>query len=913
MTTIELKTAINKLNDNYLVAIDIETTGLNTDKDSIIEIAALKFLNGTCIDKFVSFINPMQKIPEVVIDLTGINDDDVLFSPTISQIESELNNFIGNIPLIGHNLKFDMAVLNREKIGLQNDLIDTYDIAYALVEPGINLTLSSLAEHLNVQFNELHRAEGDALLSFQVFQSLLTYIELIPLQDLSLYSFLSSKVSKQSLTIWELLSKGANVQTFDMESYRNTLNTFTENDYLPQDLSQLQEFIAKFSYQEFISYMFSTNGPISNSIADYYPRQSQLEMSLKTATTFESTSEILIEAGTGTGKTIAYLIPALWFALTNEKKVVISTNTISLQDQLVYKDIPSLLQSLVEQFDDIRINKIAHTQKGKNNYICITKFFDVLNSDTLTTDQYRLYSKVGVWLAKTLTGDRNEIHIPGWQYSNWEKISVGTKHSCSTQGFFCFYDHARKLSNTSTLLIVNHSLLLADLKSGNNILPEYDYLIIDEAHNLEQEIINQFGFEASRNRIIDQLNYYQNSIFLRNRMQNPDKLGDLQNILETHTFNITEFYSQVDIIFKDSVSQNAQNLIINETIVNTKPFISLLPIWTESVQSFKKLLNLNETIPDVQTDEFSDFIFELELQYESIQELLLNRTDDSVYWINKRNRFVSNEDTIFKLAPLNTAEILQSYLYSKGIGVLLTSATLSVNNSLDFASLQYGIQNSQSTLIQSPFNYKKMVLLGLVQDMPDPRNDLFQETLDKTLVNICRSTNGGILVLHTSYNSLRISRNNIKKELEQEGYVVKAQGIDGNLNQLLSSVENHNKFVIMGTNTLWEGIDVPESKLKTLVITRLPFGVPTDPVNIAKSARLSNPFRELSLPQAIIRFRQGFGRLIRNEKGKGSIFVLDSRIVNQQYGKQFLNSVPECFTKTIDTVNVSNLIETWMK
>ena len=907
-----LKQGLKHIMDNYLIAVDIETTGLNTDTDNIIEIAAIKFLNGEYVDKYVSYVNPMRKITEEITALTGITDNDVIFSPTISQIVEEVNQFIGNSPVVGHNLKFDLSILNREKIAINNDYIDTYDIAYNVVVADINLSLSSLADYLNVQFDELHRAEGDAYLSFQVFQSLIPYIQEVSPKDISLYAFLASKIDKQSSTIWELLSNNSAIDDFNTESYISNLNKFSQSNYEPIDNSELRDFLSKFTCEEFTKHMFSKNGPIANTIKDYHQRVSQLEMSLKIGNTFESSNEIMIEAGTGTGKTLAYLIPALWHAVTNDKKVAISTNTITLQDQLINKEIPALINSLKSEIGEPSYANFAHPQKGKNNYVCISRFIDILNSSNLTTDQYRLYSKVGVWLQKTLTGDKNEIHIPGWQNSNWEKISVGTRHSCNTRGITCFYDHSRKIANISTLLIVNHSLLLADLRSGNNILPEYHFLIIDEAHNLEQEVINQFGFEASRNRILDQLRYYQNSIFIRNRIEQTDKAEELRNLLQSHNFNISEFFIKIDELFEKEVTQkNIQNLIVNEQIGSAKIFTSLLPIWNESLQSFKKILNLNESISELQTDEFNDFILDLDVLYESIQELLINRNDSSVYWINKRNRFASNEDISLKLAPLNTAEILENYLYANEIGTLLTSATLSVNGSLDYASSQYGIDNPNSSVITSPFDYKNMVLLGLIQDIPDPRNELYQQKLDSSLIDICSSTKGGTLILHTSYYSLRISRNTLKNTLGEKGYIIKAQGIDGNINQILSSVENHENFIIMGTNTLWEGIDIPESKLKSVIITRLPFGVPGDPINTAKSAKLNNPFRELALPQAIIRFRQGFGRLIRNEKGKGSVFILDSRIINQQYGSLFINSIPECSIKRIDTSQVYGLITQW--
>lgn len=907
-----LKQGLKYINSNYLIAVDIETTGLNTDTDNIIEIAAIKFLNGEYVDKYVTFVNPMMRITEEITALTGISDNDVLFSPTISQISEEINEFIGNAPVVGHNLKFDLSILNRENIAIDNDSIDTYDIAYLVLESDINLSLSSLADHLNVPFDDLHRAEGDAYLSFQVFQSMIPYIEKISIQNLSLYSFLASKVDKQTNTIWEILATNIKADSFNLDSYITNLDKFSQLNYDEFDKTELRNFLSKFTCDEFITYMFSHKGPIASTIKDFYQRDSQLEMSSKTANTFELSNQILIEAGTGTGKTLAYLIPALWHSVMSDKKVAISTNTITLQDQLINKEIPALLNSLKEDVNQLEYTNFAHPQKGKNNYVCISRYIDILKSSNLTTDQYRLYSKVGVWIQKTSSGDKNEIHIPGWQNSNWDKISVGMKHNCNTRGIACFYDHSRKIANISTLLIVNHSLLLADLRSGNNILPEYGYLIIDEAHNLEQEIINQFGFEASKNRILDQLKYYQNSVFLRNRIEQTDKLENLRELLETHSFNISEFFTQIDQIFNNQVTQNnIQNLIVNEQIANSKPFISLLPIWNESLQSFKKILNLNESIPELQADEFSDFIFDLDLLYESIQELLINRNDNSVYWINKRNRYQSNEELSLKLAPLNTAEILENYLYVNEVGTLLTSATLSINGSLDYASTQYGIDNTNSSVIKSPFDYKNMVLLGLIRDIPDPRNELYQQKLDSTLVDICSSTKGGILILHTSYYSLRISRSILKKSLETKGYTIKAQGIDGTINQILSSIQNHENFIIMGTNTLWEGIDIPDSKLKSVVITRLPFGVPGDPINTAKSAKLNNPFRELTLPQAIIRFRQGFGRLIRNEKGKGAVFILDSRIINQQYGNLFINSIPECSMKKIDTSQISILLKDW--
>ena len=311
-----LKQGLKHIMDNYLIAVDIETTGLNTDTDNIIEIAAIKFLNGEYVDKYVSYVNPMRKITEEITALTGITDNDVIFSPTISQIVEEVNQFIGNSPVVGHNLKFDLSILNREKIAINNDYIDTYDIAYNVVVADINLSLSSLADYLNVQFDELHRAEGDAYLSFQVFQSLIPYIQEVSPKDISLYAFLASKIDKQSSTIWELLSNNSAIDDFNTESYISNLNKFSQSNYEPIDNSELRDFLSKFTCEEFTKHMFSKNGPIANSIKDYHQRNSQLEMSLKIGNTFESSNEIMIEAGTGTGKTLAYLIPALWHVVT---------------------------------------------------------------------------------------------------------------------------------------------------------------------------------------------------------------------------------------------------------------------------------------------------------------------------------------------------------------------------------------------------------------------------------------------------------------------------------------------------------------------------------------------------------------------------------------------------------------------
>ena len=219
-----LKQGLKHIMDNYLIAVEIETTGLNTDTDNIIEIAAIKFLNGEYVDKYVSYVNPMRKITEEITALTGITDNDVIFSPTISQIVEEVNQFIGNSPVVGHNLKFDLSILNREKIAINNDYIDTYDIAYNVVVADINLSLSSLADYLNVQFDELHRAEGDAYLSFQVFQSLIPYIQEVSPKDISLYAFLASKIDKQSSTIWELLSNNSAIDDFNTESYLSLIH-----------------------------------------------------------------------------------------------------------------------------------------------------------------------------------------------------------------------------------------------------------------------------------------------------------------------------------------------------------------------------------------------------------------------------------------------------------------------------------------------------------------------------------------------------------------------------------------------------------------------------------------------------------------------------------------------------------------
>ncbi|MDK2822953.1 MAG: ATP-dependent helicase DinG [Clostridia bacterium] len=902
------------------VAIDLETTGLDENAE-IIEIGMVKIIEGEIIEKYEKLVKPVSPIPENITSLTGITNEMIANKPIWQEIEQEVLSFCGNNLLVAHNCNFDKAFLERA-VGfkLTNLWLDTYEFAKIIIPNLPNYKLSYLTNFLNVNYLGFHRAVNDAEMAANI---LLKLIEL------------AMKISPFTLEkIIKLFSSEVNGITLFLKSIQKEIITnysFNEKIPIAKEETVYLDKLENLSFSQG-ECLLKPGGLLSLGIDNYEFRPQQLKMLNVVSEAFKTKSHAIIEASTGTGKSLAYLIPALLWSLENKCKVVIATNTIALQEQLFKKDIP-----LLEKCFNSKLP--VSLLKGRNNYICLRRFSIIITEkDFLTWSEKVFISRIITWLDNTKTGDKEELNLNNYENEKWYLFASQTEtclgNKCSYY-FDCYYYKIRKKVETSGLIITNHSLVLQDVKSDNKILPKHEYLIIDEAHNLEEEGIKQFA------EVVDFIQL-RKSCFLLTKGKSTGLLNKLRNLC-TEEENISELIietkEEVKIILTKTneiihfFSRKKDFTVLGEIRITRNERKTFW--WKEICSLVRELVNYITSLCNKITriinkfeliDRFEEIINEL--QFISKRLLLFKNTLDSfitgddeeqVYWLE-----INNKNVAFVITPIKINQILRDKLFNTKVSVILTSATLAINYNLDHVAKTYGLEkdNEYLTLItDSPFNFQEQSLICIPTDLPDPSvisDDEYTRAITKSILNIIPAINGGILILFTSYYMLNNVYNSLKKESSLAAKEILAHGKDGNRINLVKALKtNPDGAIVLGTNSFWEGIDISGIGLTTVIIVKLPFAPPTRPVIAAKLEALEkqgeNSFYKYSLPLAILKFRQGYGRLIRSNKDWGTLIILDNRILTKKYGKEFLKSIPLQPVFKGTTVYISHLLSKWME
>ena len=922
------------------VALDLETTGLDQGRDTIIEVGAVKFEGDQVLDTFQTFVNPGRAIPEFVQRLTGISNNQVKRAPFFNAVAEGFGDFVEDHPVIGHNVAFDLGFLGSHGLPLDNTAYDTWDLASVLLPSSPQYSLGFLADYFGVSHVDRHRALGDARATYQVFIKLLRRAEDL---DSGLLSHMINLSNRSHWSIGQLFSGLLNAKSdsgpsafgltgLDLDNLAARLGR-PEKRRPESNLATLDE--------EKIINLLGTNGPFANTFSGFEHRPEQEEMLAGVTRAIHRSHHLVVEGGTGVGKSMAYLLPAVLFAMSKGQRVVISTNTINLQEQLLKKDIPALI-SVLEAAGLVEPGQVrAALLKGRSNYLCLHRWNYLARSENPTVDDARLLSKTAVWLQDTTSGDRGEINLSGRDAFTWSRVSAGEKGWCPglRDGSPCFLRAARESAEQAHIIVVNHALLLSDLVRGGSLIPDYEYLVVDEAHNLEDEATRQLGFEVSperleaatevQGRLITQLRLGLAAETLASAVrQEADRaISDV----ETSVPSIREYWARLWAVLErvldtkrtDSPDDRMQ-LLLDHQVRGQQVWSDLVLEWEnldvrllQAGQALSRLQRFLETttLPGASDQpalamEAANIQDNLEQLRDQLGSILGPPDDHMVFWIARDQ---NKAEISLRAAPLDVGATLTQDLFDRKECVVMTSATLSTEGNFEYFRRRTGIpEDSQELLVGSPFDYQKAALLLIPDDMPPPNADGYLEALSGVLVGLGKALGGHTMALFTSYASLRGVANRIRAPLMAEGIQVLAQSIDGPPQQLIGRFSSDSNSVLLGTASFWEGVDLPSGVLKALVLTRLPFQVPTDPVVKARSDQYDDPFKEFSIPQAVLRFRQGMGRLIRNKGDKGAIVVLDRRITGRSYGQSFLRSIPPCTLKPSNLTTVGPLAAEWI-
>jgi ATP-dependent DNA helicase DinG len=926
------------------VVVDLETTGNSAKKgDRIIQIGAVIIEDGKIAGRFSSLVNPLQEIPTFIEELTGISDSMVKEAPLFQEIAPQVSDMLEDAYFVAHNVLFDLSFLQEELLnsgqeGFYGPVIDTVEMARILYPTADSYKLTDLAAMKDLHHDRPHQADSDAQVTAELLLIMLEAVKSLPQVTVRELAKLSEGLKSDLHLIFdEVLSlKESRLENLPdhIEIYRGiALKKKTESRKIDQSAVVYPESVEE------------KKSLLQKAFSGYEIRHGQFEMMDCVREAFSKNGHALIEAGTGVGKSLGYLIPAAIFSLESNNPVVVSTYTTQLQEQLLLNDVPKLAQVLGTPINAALI-------KGRNNYVSMARFEQSLREVEENYDTALTKMQILVWLTQTETGDSDELNLSSGGMLFWSKVKNERALFLKTKHWedYDFYQRAIEKAHDADILITNHSMLLADLVSEKGPLPKYEYAILDEGHQFEKAAGKYFGqsldYLAVR-LVLNQLGQYdQNQLFYKLEMLLNHNNSDLGNS-RLHTFEINQLIS--DLVYETEELFKLAGTYARKTIKNkaygSKIHASMVPdrdnrIWTALKTTAERfyfhLKDLITALEERLDEAGGSSQHYTGVQQSTLEEVVQVKEDlericttarilfmsDSGYvsWIEADMRALQNSTTIFA-RPVYVSDYLTEQFFAKKRSVVVTSATLSVNNSFTFIKKELGLRNTlMEKQIPSPFSYESQVKLIVPDDLPDIKsvsNDDYVAAITEHIISIAEATKGRMLVLFTSHEMLKKAYELIKESGLLEEFILIAQGITaGSRTRLTRNFKRFDKAILFGTSSFWEGVDIPGEDLSCLVIVRLPFSPPDEPITAAKCSMIKenggSPFSELSLPEAVLRFKQGFGRLIRTSNDRGLIFIFDRRLVTTSYGSAFLQSVPDVPVEKGSITEIVDMIHDWL-
>lgn len=895
------------------VAIDLETTGLDTEKDKIIEVAAVLFRDGVEVDAFEALVNPRQAIPQIVADLTGISNDTIAAAPEIDAVLPELIRFVGRRPVVAHMASFDVSILRgQHQVLLDNLVIDTLDLASILMPRAARVNLRSLALELGLELRNAHRALADARASGLLYGYLWQQLVNLPRDLLEELASAARQVRWPSAAVLE----SAAAETVNTSAFRTRLNIVHDEPALDGQAQTIP--VA-------VDTLFGVNGMASQAFAEFEARPQQHEMAQAVAETLDRGGVLFVEAATGVGKSLAYLFPVALWARQHGRPVVVSTHTISLQEQLMKSDIPRLQAVL-------GANIRATVLKGRSNYLCLANFERFRDRGPRDRDEFIMLGRVLVWLNDGGSGDRGELPSRGPQDNAlWRRLSADDGFGCNpslcavTRLGVCPLANAYRRATTADIIIVNHALLAtATLDS----YIDYDTVVIDEAHNLEMAVTHGASRWLDENAALEpvkQLGSYRRGDLasvlqrLKALQADNDLVMRVERFVELLAGSLAGFQAAVRTVFRqlDELRQHLVDRAGQDQFLGVRVLPSVLrePEFATALAAGRDLQEFADGIgPELEKfnrrihaiaqekDDplLRDLVNSLQSQRIALSEaadllcgLLSDSHDNWVYWLSGGD---GQYPIAVNRAPIDVGTILEGTLWRRR-SVVLTSATLRIGRdpeSFDHIKTRLQAPPARELALGSPFDYRKNALIYIPTNVPPPSNrEGHQRAIDTALIQLAVALNGRVMALFTSHAQVRQTTRNVSARLGMVGIQVFSQSEGGSRQTLIEQFQRTDKAVLLGTRSLWEGVDIAGEQLSALLIAKLPFPVPNEPIVAARSEQYADPFNDYSVPEAILLFRQGFGRLIRTAHDRGIVAVLDSRILTARYGRAFLDSLPD--------------------
>ncbi len=906
------------------VAFDLETTGLDPQRDGVIEVGAVAFDQSAVTERLERFANPGRRLPEPVSRLTGIRAEDLRAAPPSDVVLAELVRFCAGRQAVGHGALLDIDFLTAaEAWEPGRGLIDTLHIARILLPNAPSHSLPMLALELGLDQPRPHRALDDADATRQLF---LRLREEAAALDEALKETMLALVAPYG---WPVASFFA--EALAAADPRAAERPITKSGTVrggPRRRTAEDD-------PAFLAALLGPDGPLASALPEYEHREAQQQMLLAVAQVMGRGGRLVAEAGTGTGKSLAYLVPAVARAVRRGERVVVSTHTHTLQEQLITKDLPALREWLPWDFE-------ACLLKGRPNYVSLRRWRRYLGERCQDEEELRFKLKVMVWLHQTETGDRSELRLQGREEVFWARIAsdpldcVGLH--CSEED--CFVHRARAEAEKADVVVVNHALLLADANTQGGILPPFDHLVVDEAHHLEDAATQGLRQEVDGSgllALLTRLGSEQDSkrIGLIPEILLQPRFGEagVEKALEESWPLVLRAHERVKALFEAAgdwarvqfaeLDRRDENLRLTAAIRESAGWAQVSALGGDAATVLAALdVHLRRAAtagrdwlasedPDPDLRELEIIRGRVAESAEVVRTALVDPDPNFVYWLSMPAR---TNGVVLRSAPVDVGGLLREQVYAERRSVTFTSASLAVAGSFDYFCSRAGLhpEEIEALALPSPFDYLKQALICLPADLAEPQDPEFETLLVEVVADVARRIGGRTLVLFTSHQQLRDVYTALRHRHDLDEVLLLGQGIDGQRRQVLRAFVESERALLLGTSSFWEGIDVPGDRLSCVIVVRLPFPVPTEPVFAARAERVRDSFTHYALPLAALRLKQGFGRLIRRSTDRGAVVILDSRISTREYGRAFLDVLPRASEFRGQVVKVGQKVEEWL-
>ncbi|CAH0418452.1 helicase C-terminal domain-containing protein [Periweissella ghanensis] len=905
------------LENQKFAVVDIETTGTNIkDGARIIQIGAVIVQNNKIIQTFATNINPEAAIPPAVIQLTGITNKDVHDAPLFSDVAQTLWNFLQDTIFVAHNINFDFPFLVAEfkRVGLPTleiDGIDTVPLAQILYPTAPGYRLADLSQYLAIKHLQPHRADSDAQATARLFMDLWQVARDLPLLTLQTLQKFANILPRQTSIFFDAL-----VTERQANANQLAAHLVIANDLV---LTKANQTAFKRTQPKRYPNTQRAKEQLFKGAIEYRGEQAKFMNLIYNNFAHPNSSPMMLEAPTGMGKTLGYLLPFAYLSQTG-RKTVISVPTFLLQEQVMH-----VIDQKLAPFLPFKIQ--ATMVKGRQHYIDLTKFRQILFSKASNYADQFLKMRIVVWLTMTTTGDLDEIQIGNPNTFFRQQIAYTTKNDVNEFGELAFYERQQAAIKNADMLVVNHAFLIQHADE----FTEQPFLVVDEAHQLAPSVLavsrNQFSF-ASALKSITQLqglllNNHNRDIFdiFRGSLGNDELLKKISSATQGIAENLNQllmllyrhFLLNVQLVttplgFEKRISSQGMATFFGQ---HTDLITRLQNDVTDLKLALAGLNNIFET--ENQRWLANDFeqmaafqaeanLLEQQLEvFWTLHAQVLNDPEKGVFWLNSNSQNQSS-NLILSSSLINTEAFFTDKMYPYFQAPIFVGATLfsSARSQYVFDQLNLVKDNVKVKRFADNFPYEAQAQLVLVSDAPDPRQTnqfMYSDYLARQIKQLLTGVSKKALILFNSLATIEQVTKLLHGMPELHHFTILAQGVSGSNSKILRKFKDEEHVILLGSGGFWEGIDMPSDEIELLIITRLPFENPESPLIQAQNDWLEqqhrNPFYNLSLPKAILRLRQGIGRILRTPDAIGMVIILDARIVNKKYGKTIINALPK--------------------